>query len=83
MTGAIKRKTNLLLNIHYSDTQYICTCICLYIFKGLDLVKSVPEELWTKVRDIIQEAMNKTVPKKNKSKKAKQLSEEASQIVEE
>ena len=82
MTGTIKRKTNLLLNIHYSDTQYICTCICLYI-KGLDLVKSVPEELWTEVRDIIQEAMNKTVPKKNKSKKTKQLSEEASQIVEE
>ena len=55
----------------------------MYIFKGLDLVKSVPEGLWTEVQDIIQKAMSKTVPKKNKSKKAKQLSEEASQIVEE
>ena len=45
-------------------------------FKGLDLVNSMPEELWMKVHDTVQEAMNKTSPKKKKSKKAKWLSEE-------
>ena len=51
-------------------------------FKGLDLIR-VPEELWTKVRDIVQEAVIKTIPKKKKCKKAKWLSEEALQIAEE
>ena len=49
-------------------------------FKGLDLIDRVPEELWTEVRDIIQEAVIKTIPKKKKCKKAKWLSEEALQI---
>ena len=51
-------------------------------FKGLDLIDGVPEELWTAVHDIIQEAVIKTIPKKNKCKKAKWLSEEALQIAE-
>ena len=46
-------------------------------FKGLDLIDRVPEELWMEVRDIVQEAVIKTIPKKNKCKKAKWLSEEA------
>ena len=46
-------------------------------FKGLDLIYRVPEELWTEVRDIVQEAGIKTIPKKKKCKKAKWLSEEA------
>ena len=50
---------------------------------GLDLVSSVPEVLWTEVRNTGQEAVNKTIPKKKKSKKAEWLSEEALQIVEE
>ena len=50
--------------------------------KGLDLVDRVPEELWMEVRDIIQEAMIKTTPKKKKCEKAKRLSEEALQIAE-
>ena len=49
-------------------------------FKGLDLIDTVPEELWTEVRDTVQEAGTKTVPKKKKCKKAKWLSEEALQI---
>ena len=49
-------------------------------FKGLDLVDRVPEELWTEVRNIVQEALTKTIPKKNKCKKAKWLYEEALQI---
>ena len=51
-------------------------------FKGLDLIGRVPEELWTEVHDIVQEAVIKTVPKKKKCKKAKWLSEEALQIAE-
>ena len=38
-------------------------------FKGLDLIDRVPEELWTEVRDIVQEAVIKTIPKKKKCKK--------------
>ena len=49
-------------------------------FKGLDLIDRVPEELRTEVRDIVQEAGIKTIPKKKKCKKAKWLSEEALQI---
>ena len=52
-------------------------------FKGLDLVNSVREELRMKVHNTVQEAMNKTSPKKKKSKKAKWLSEEALQTDEE
>ena len=48
--------------------------------KGFDLIDRVPEELWTEVHDIVQEAGIKTIPKKKKCKKAKQLSEEALQI---
>ena len=51
-------------------------------FKGLGLIDRVPEELWTEVRDIVQEAVIKTIPKKKKCKKAKWMSEEALQIAE-
>ena len=51
-------------------------------FKGLDLVNKLPEELWSKVPNIGQEAMTKTILKKNKYKRAKQLSEEALEITE-
>ena len=49
-------------------------------FKGLDLIDREPEELWTEVCDIVQEAVIKPIPKKKKCKKAKWLSEEALQI---
>ena len=53
-------------------------------FKGLDLIDRVPEELWTEVRDIVQEVVIKTIPKKKKCKKAifAKMSEEALQIAE-
>ena len=51
-------------------------------FKRLDLTDKVPEELWTKVHNIVQEAVIKTIPKKKKCKKAKWLSEEALQTAE-
>ena len=43
----------------------------------------MPKELWTEVHNIVQEAGTKTVPKKKKCKKAKPISEEASQRAEE
>ena len=49
-------------------------------FKELDPIERVPDELWTEVRDIIQETGIKMIPKKNNCKKAKWLSEEALQI---
>jgi len=49
-------------------------------FKGLDLIDTVPEELWIEIHDILQGEVIKTIPKKNKCKKAKGLSEEALQI---
>ena len=51
-------------------------------FKELDLIHRVPEELWTKIRDIVQEAVIKTIPKEKKCKKAKWLSEETLKIAE-
>ena len=53
------------------------------IFKGLDLVDRMPEEVWMEVCNIVQEAIIKTIPKKKKCKKAKWLSEEALQIAKE
>ena len=44
------------------------------------MIDRVPEELWTEVRDTVQETMIKTIPKKNKYKKAKWFSEKALQI---
>ena len=50
--------------------------------KGFDLIDRMPEELWTEVCDIVQEAVIKTIPKKKKCKKAKWLSDKALQIAE-
>ena len=52
------------------------------IFKGLDLIDRVPEELWMEVCNIVQEVVIKTIPKKKKCKKAKWLTEEALQAAE-
>ena len=46
-------------------------------FQGLDLIDRVPDELWTEIRDIVQEIGIKTIPMEKKCKKAKWLSEEA------
>ena len=51
-------------------------------FMGLDLIDRVPRELWTEVCNTVQEVVTKTIPKKNKCKKANCLSEEALQIAE-
>ena len=51
-------------------------------FQGLGLIDRVPEELWMEVHNFVQEAVTKTIPKKNKCRKAKWLSEEVLQIAE-
>ena len=51
-----------------------------YRFKGLDLIDRVPDELWTEVRDFVQETGIKTIPMEKKCKKSKWLSGEALQI---
>ena len=50
------------------------------IFKGLDLIDRVPDELWNEVCDIVQETGIKTIPMEKKCEKAKWLSGEALQI---
>ena len=50
--------------------------------KGLDLIDRVPDELWTEVHNIIQEAGIKIISKKKKCKKAKWLSEKVLQMAE-
>ena len=62
---------------------YVYTVEVTNRFKGSDLVDRVPEELGMEVHNTVQEAVTKTIPKKNKYKKAKWLSEKALQIAEE
>ena len=66
-----------------NQSPYDYTVEVMNRFKGLDLVDRVPEELWTEVGNLVQEAVTKTIPKKKKCRKAKWLSEELLQIAEE
>ena len=75
-------KTTTLFRYEVNQIPYDYTVEVRNRFKGLDLIDRVPEELWTEVRDIVQETGIKTIPKKQKCKKAKWLSEEALQIAE-
>ena len=63
-----------------NQTPYDYTVEVRNRFKALDPIDRVPDELWTEVRNIVQEAGIKTIPKEKKCKKAKWLSEEALQI---
>ena len=65
-----------------SQSTYDYTVDVTNRFKGLDLADRVPRKLWMEVRNIVQELVTKTIPKEKKCKKAKWLSEEASQISE-
>ena len=73
-------KTTRPFRYDFNQIPYDHTVEVTNRFKGLDLIDRVPEELWMEVRDIVQEAVIKTIPKKKKCKKAKWLSEEALQI---
>ena len=71
-------KTSRPFRYDLSQIPYNYTVEVTKRFKGLDLIDRVPEELRTKVRDAVQEAVIKTIPKKKKKcTKAKWLFEEA------
>ena len=76
-------KTTRPFRYYLNQIPYDYTVEVTNRFKGLDLIDRVPEELWMEVCDTVQEAVIKTIPKKKKCSKAKQLSEEALQIAEE
>ena len=73
-------KTTRLFRYDLNQIPYDYTVEVTNRFKRLNLRDRVPEELWTEVRDIVQETGIKTIPKKKKCKEAKWLSEEALQI---
>ena len=75
-------KTTRPFRYDLNEIPYDYTVEVTHRFKGLDLIDRVLEELRTEVRDIVQEAVIKTIPKKNKCKKAKWLSEDVLQIAE-
>ena len=75
-------KTTRPFRYDLNQIPYYYTVEVVNSFKGLDLIDRVPEELWMEVRNTVQEAVIKTILKKKKCKKAKQLSEEALQIAE-
>ena len=70
------RKTTRPFRDDLNQIPYNYTAKVTSRFKGLDLIDSAPEELWTEVCDIVQEVVIKTILKKKKCKKAKWLSEE-------
>ena len=63
-----------------NQTPYDYTVEVRNRFKGLDLIDKVPDELWMKVHDNVQETGIKTIPKKKKCTKAKWLPKEVLQI---
>ena len=73
-------KTTIPSRYDLNQTPYNYTVEVRNRYKGLDLIDRVPDELWMEVRDKVQETGIKTIPKKNKCRKAKWLSEEALQI---
>jgi len=73
-------KTTRPFRYDLNQTPYGYTVEVRNSFKGLDLIDRVPDELWTEVRDIVQETGIKTIPMEKKCKKAKWLSGEALQI---
>ena len=73
-------KTTRPLRYDLNQIPYDYTVEVRNRFKALDLIDRVLDELWTEVRDIVQETGSKTIPKKKKGKKENWLSEEALQI---
>ena len=73
-------KTTRPFRYDLNQIPYDYTVEVINRFKGLDLIDGLPEELWTGVHAIVQEAGINTIPEEKKCKKAKRLSEEALQI---
>ena len=66
-------KTTRPFRCDLNQIPYNYTVEVINRFKGLDLIDRVPDELWTEVCDIVQEAVIKTIPKKKKCKKGKMV----------
>ena len=66
-------KTTRPLRYNLNQIPYNYTVEVTNRLKGLDLIDRMPEELWTEVHDIVQEAVIKTIPKKKKCKKGKMV----------
>ena len=62
-------KTTIPFRYNLNQITYDYTVAMRNRFKGLDLIDRVPDELWTEVHDIVQEAVIKTIPKKKNGKK--------------
>ena len=77
------RKTNRPTRCNLNQPPYEYAVEVKNRFKELKLVNSVPEELQTEVHNTVQKAVNKTIPKKKKIKRAKWSSEEISQTAKE
>ena len=75
-------KTTRPLRYDLNKIPYDYTVEVTIRLKGLDLIDRVPDELTMEVHDIVQEKVIKTIPKKNKCKQMKWLSEEALRIAE-
>ena len=73
-------KTTRPFRYNLNQNLYDYTVEVRNIFKRLDLIDRMPDELWMEVHNIVQETGMKTIPKKKECKKAKWLSEEALQI---
>ena len=73
-------KTTRPLKYDLNQIPYDYTVEVRNRFQGLDLIDRVPDELWTEIRDIVQETGIKTIPMEKKCKKAKSLPGEALQI---
>ena len=82
LTVAQKRvgKTTRQFMYDLNQFRYDYTVEVRNIFKGLDLIDTVPDELWTDVCDIVQWIGIKTIPKKKEMQKSKRLSEETLKI---
>ena len=74
------RKTATAFRYGLNQVPYDYTVEVRNRFKGLDLRDRVPDELWTELRNIVQETGTKTICMEKKCKKAKWLSGEALQI---
>ena len=76
------RKTTRPFRYELNQVSYNYTVEVTNWFNGLDMIDTLPEELWLEVCNIVQEPVNKTIPKKKKCKIAKWLFEEDLQITE-
>ena len=64
-------KTTRPFRYDLNQIPYDYTVEVMNRFKGLDVIDRVTEELWTEVRNVVEEVVTKTIPKKNKCKKSK------------